>query len=336
MQRLKIALIGCGDISRQHIGAYKDFADRAHVIVCCDTDSARAETAAVALGEGARVTDDYSSVLNDPKVEAVDLCLPHHLHAPMAIAAATAGKQILCEKPLALNAEECNRMIDAACKTGVVLMHLEPMRTAGNIEKAAELIKTGILGKVVGLQGTFGYWQRAELNLDWRAVPAQSGGGHLMDGGIHLVDAMRHLGGEVSAVQAMTAQYRPELGTNSEDIAILNLRYSEGHLGQLFACHATRGRGAAPLLTIFGTEGCLSIDAPGQNGGLLIYRKDQPVESIPSEAAWHNNYHRIIQHFLDVVQHGEPLRATPEDGRENVRLVLAAYESARTGREVKL
>ncbi len=337
MTRLNVAIVGCGDISGAHLRAYRHHAARVRVAVCCDTSRERAEKAATQAGEDTpQVVTDYAAVLQNLEIDAVDLCLPHHLHADATITAARAGKQILCEKPLARNPEECDRMIATAREAGVVLMHGEPMRTAGNVEQAAQLVREGAVGQLVGLQATFAYWQRAELNREWRGRAAESGGGHLMDGGIHIVDVLRQIGGEVAAVHAMTNEIRPELGEGCEDIALLNLRYVGGPLGQLFACHAARGRGAAPLLTVFGTEACLTLDAYGEGRGLLRFRPGQPEEVLNTEHSWHTGYERLIGHFLDVVQYGVPLRATPQDGRENVRLILAAYESARTGREITL
>ncbi|HLK59097.1 MAG TPA: Gfo/Idh/MocA family oxidoreductase [Chthonomonadaceae bacterium] len=336
MTRLNVAIVGCGDISGRHIAAYRHYGERARIAACCDTDPERAQRAAEqAQDDGARVVTDFYELLQDPGVDAVNLCLPHHLHADMTVAAAEAGKHILCEKPLALTPEECDRMIAAARAAGVVLMHGEPMRTAGNIERAAEIVREGRIGKRVGLQATFAYWQRAELNTDWRGRNSQSGGGHLMDGGIHIVDAMRQVGGEAVSVQAMTQTYRPELG-DGEDLAAVNIRYTEGHVGQIFACHATRGRGASPLMTVFGTEGCLTLDAWGGEKGLMLFLPGKEPEVLVGASSWNAGYERLLGHFLDVIQQGIPLRATPEDGRENVRLVLAAYESARTRREVAL
>jgi predicted dehydrogenase len=335
MTRLNVAIVGCGDISGAHLRAYRFHAERVCVAACCDTVRERAEKAATqAGGDTPQIVTDYAALLADPDIDAVDLCLPHHLHAAATLAAAKAGKAILCEKPLARNPEECDTMILTAREAGVTLMHGEPMRTAGNVEQAAALVREGVIGNLVGLQAAFAYWQRAELNREWRGSAAESGGGHLMDGGIHIVDVLRQVGGEVAAVHAMTNELRPELGVGCEDIAILNLRYAAGPLGQLFACHAARGRGAAPLLTVFGTEGCLTLDAYGEGRGLVLFRPGQPEEVVNTEHSWHHGYERLIGHFLDVVQQGVPLRATPEDGRENVRLILAAYESARTGREV--
>jgi len=337
MARLNVAIVGCGDISGAHLRAYRYHAARVRVAACCDTVRERAERAAAQAGDDVpQIVTDYAALLQDPEIDAVDLCLPHHLHAAATLAAAQAGKAILCEKPLARDPEECDTMIRAARTAGVTLMHGEPMRMAGNVIQAAAMVREGAIGTLVGLQAAFAYWQRAELNREWRGSAAESGGGHLMDGGIHIVDVLRQVGGEVTTVHAMTNELRPELGVGCEDIAILNLRYTAGHLGQLFACHAAHGRGAAPLLTIFGTEGCLTVDAYGEGRGLVLFRPGQPEEVVSAEHSWHHGYERLIGHFLDVVQHGAALHATPEDGRENVRLILAAYESARTGREVTL
>jgi predicted dehydrogenase len=341
MRRLNVALVGCGIISRVHIEGFRNNAQRAQIVACCDSDTERAQKAAEAIGalsdaDRPRVVTDYAALLTDPTVEAVDLCLPHHLHAEMAIAAARAGKHILCEKPLALTPEDCDRMAAAAREAGVTLMHGENLRTAANIERAAEVIQEGRLGTLVGLQGTYAHWQSVTYNQDWRTRPAESGGGHLIDGGIHFIDVMRHLGGEITAVQAMTTRFRPELGTQVEDTGILNFRYAGGHLGQLFACHASRGRGASPMLTVFGTEGCLSLEAFGGDRTLMLFPQGQPPKVLMEARDWRDTFTREIGHFLDVVLDGAPLRATPEDARENLRVVLAAYESAQTGREITL
>ncbi len=90
------------------------------------------------------------------------------------------------------------------------------------------------------------------------------------------------------------------------------------------------------MMTVFGTEGCLSLEAFGGDRALVLFVPGQPPEVLAERHHWHDTFTREIAHFLDVVLNGEPLRATPEDARENLRVVLAAYESARTGREVAL
>ncbi len=370
MQPLRVALVGCGVISHDHARAFADSGgnrDRARLVAFCDTDAARAQAAydtyanALALNAiapdaaeaapGAQAvyatgdalsaprpdatTDQtYDEILARADVDAVDLCLPHDLHADMMVRAAQAGKHILCEKPLAMTIAECGRMIAAAREYHVVLMHGENLRCAANIERAAQIVQSGEIGRIVGLQGTMTYWQRAHMNQGWRGQQAHAGGGHLIDGGIHLVDAMRHIGGDVIGVQAMTAAFRDDTG-DGEDLAVINLRYAGGHYGQIFACHATQGRGAAPFLTVYGMEGVLSLDSY-HSPALLLFRPGQEVQAEALPSSWQSSFVREVTHFLDVLQNGVALQARPEDGRENLRLVLAAYESARTRQEVAL
>jgi predicted dehydrogenase len=340
-KRTRVALVGCGIISHQHLQAFGNSRERAELIACCDTSRERAEGAVekakslMQAGDTIHAVTDYEALLVDPSLEAVDLCLPHHLHRPLTIAALRAGKHVLCEKPLALTPEDCDAMEAEAKAQNRILMHGENMRTALNIETAAQSIREGKLGTIVGLQATYAHWQSEVLNKDWRTRPHESGGGHLMDGAIHFVDVLRHLGGEVVGVHAMTTRFRPELGAESEDTGILNFRFEAGHFGQMFACHASRGRGASPLLTVFGTEGCLSIEVPNV-GSVVLYPRDREPEVLLPSHGWQTSFDREIAHFLEVIQEGVPLRSTPRDGRENVRVVLAAYESAKTGREVSL
>ncbi len=335
MEPLNVAIVGCGDISGRHAAAYRQFEDRARVVACCDTDPERAARLAAHTGTPqARAVTDYAELLADPALHAVNLCLPHHLHASATIAAARAGKHVFCEKPLARSPAECDSMIAACREAGVVLLHGEPMRVGRNIEQAAEVIQAGMIGRLVGLQATMAYWQREELNRGWRGKHGEAGGGHLMDGGIHIVDALRHLGGPIAAISAMTASFRPELGEETEDLAVLNVRYREGHLGQLFTCHATRGCGATPMMTVFGSDGTLTLDAYGEGRGLMLFLPDRVPEVLDDKHSWNSGYERLVQNFLDAIQLGARPKATPEDGRDNVRLILAAYESAALGREV--
>ena len=341
MKRLNVALVGCGDISGRHISALEQFRESARIVVCCDSSISRADHAAAIVSGDVYLRrpltcTSFDAVLANSEVDAVDLCLPHYLHAPMAIAAAKAGKHILCEKPLAISVEECDAMIAAAAQAGVVLCHGEPLRCAGIVTRAAELIAEGRIGNIVGLQATFAYWQRAELNTGWRGNRNESGGGHLMDGGIHVIDALRNLGGDIGSVQAMTASYRPELGHDSEDLALLNLRYKAGHCGQLFACHATRSRGASPLITVFGDEGSISLEAYGADNGLVLFPQGHAPEVQNPHHSWVDGYERLMGSFIDSILDGSPLLSTAEDGRENVRVVLGAYQSAASGREVLL
>ncbi len=339
--RTRLALVGCGLISPAHIRAFGSQKERMELVACCDTSLEKAqsavESAAAIMQEGDAIlaTMDFNAILADTTIEALDLCLPHHIHKAVTLSALRAGKHVLCEKPLALTPEDCDAMAQEARTQSRILMHGENMRTATNIVTAKRALLAGRVGTIVGIQATYAHWQSEALNKDWRTRPAESGGGHLMDGAIHFVDVLRHLGGEIAGVHAMTAQYRPELGAECEDTAALSFRFEGGHFGQMFASHASRGRGASPVITVFGTEGCLSVE-PFGGGSVVLFPREGDRETLLAEHYWQATFDNEVSHFLDVIRDSVALYSTPEDGRENIRVVLAAYESAKSGREVGL
>ncbi|MBC7529034.1 MAG: Gfo/Idh/MocA family oxidoreductase [Chthonomonadaceae bacterium] len=342
MTPLNLALVGCGIISESHLRAIASFPERIRLIAVCDRDTEKMKTAVSLyqkhLGKSAEVEmiSDFDALLTHPDLQAVTLLLPHHLHKSTNIASLRAGKHVLCEKPLAIIPEDIDEMALVAQETGKVLMHGENMRTAKHAEIAAEAIRSGEVGTIVGIQATYAHWQGIELNKSWRTQPEFSGGGHLIDGAIHWIDVMRHLGGDVTGVQAMTTRFRAELGTEVEDTAVVNLRYKAGFFGQLFATHASKGRGASPMMTVFGTEGCLSLEAYGGGESVVLFKPDTPKKVLLAEMHWWDTFVSETEHFLDVVQKGVPLKSTTHDARENLKVVLAAYESAKTGQLVEI
>jgi predicted dehydrogenase len=185
----------------------------------------------------------------------------------------------------------------------------------------------------VGLQATYAIWQGGKyLSTAWRYDPALSGGGHLLDGGIHILDMLLSLGGPVEAIQCYTTQFRPELG--DEDTAVVNLRFSSGTLGSLFSTHASGMYPPYPNLMVIGTEGMLAHG--GHLGALTLHRRDLPEgrEVLLEERG--DPFSVMIGRYLDVVLDGAPNPSPGEWGREMLRIVLAAYESARSGNEVRL
>jgi predicted dehydrogenase len=332
MKFLRVGLIGCGLISEQHIRAYAQHSDRARITVCCDTDASKAAQRAQMVGN-ARVATDLHEVLRDPEVDAVDICTPHHLHAEAAIAAAKAGKHILCQKPLANTLEECDAMIAAAREAGVILYYGEMNHTTPAATEAKRVIEAGRIGHLTGVQATYSHWQGGEiLSTAWRYDPHLAGGGQLMDGGIHYIDLMLNIGGPIEAVTCFTTQFRPELG--GEDTAVVNARFTGGHLGTLFSSHAAGIWLPQSNFIAFGTEGVLTLGGP--IGALTLHRKDLPERHEVLLQERGDPFATMIGRYLDTVLQGSPNPAPGEVGRENLQVVLAAYESARLGREVRL
>lgn len=330
---LRVALVGCGIISEAHIRAYQEHASRARIVTCCDVDLNRAAERAALVGNGARAVTNLEAVLRDPEVDAVEVCTPHPLHCEAVVAAARAEKQILCQKPLAKTLEECDRMIAAAREAGVVLFYGETNHTLPAGDLAKEAIRAGRIGKLIGVQATYVHWQGGRyLSTAWRYDPGITGGGQLLDGGIHWIDLMLNIGGPIQSVSCFSTRFRPELG--GEDTAVVNVRFADGHLGTLFSSQAAGVWFPGPGLVAFGTEGVLTLGGPF--GALCLHRPDLPGGREVLLAENGDGFATMIGRYLDTVVDGSPNPSPGEVGRENLRVVLAAYRSAELGREVAL
>ena len=330
----RVALIGCGLISESHIRAYSQHASRARIAVCCDLDAAKAAHCAELAG-GARATTSLEEVLGDPEVDAVEICTPHHLHADIAIAAARAGKHILCQKPLEKTLAGCDAIIGAAETAGVTLFYGETNHTLPGVVEMKRAIDAGRIGPLVGIQATYAHWQGGKyLSTAWRYDPNITGGGQLLDGGIHYIDVLLQIGGPIKAVSCMTTRFRPELG--GEDTAVMNVRFAGGQLGTLFSSQAAGVWFPGSSVVAFGMEGVLALGGP--LGALTLFRpsggmRPDPEVLLPN---YEDGFAAMIGRYLDTVLDGAPNPSPGSVGRENLRVVLAAYESARLGREVEL
>lgn len=324
---LRVALVGCGIISENHIRAYAEHADRAQIVVCCDIDQAKAEQRASLVGE-ARAVTDYEAVLADPDVDAIELCTPHHLHAEAVIAAAKAGKHIHCQKPMAKTLEDCDAMIAAADEAGVTLFYGEINRTLPAARLAKQAVDKGRIGQLIGVQATAAHWQGGVyMTTAWRYNPAITGGGQLLDGGIHAIDLMLQIGGPVELVTAYATRFRPELG--GEDTAVVNMRYKGGHLGSLFASQAAGIWFPGANCVAFGTEGVLTLG--GSTGALTLHRPD--LSNRHEVLLEHNGdvFAAMVGLYLDTLEGRLPNPSPGTVGRENLAVVLASYTSAETG-----
>ena len=332
MRHLNVALIGCGIISEAHIHAYAQHADRARIVVCCDIDADKAAQRAALVGGNVRVVTRFEEVLADPLVDAVELCTPHHLHPDAVIAAAKAGKHILCQKPLAKTLADCDAMIAAVEEAGVTFFYGEINRTLPSAQLARKVIDEGRIGRVIGIQATAAHWQGNEyLSTTWRYTPAISGGGQLLDGGIHAIDLMLHIGGPIQSVTCFTTRFRPELG--GEDTSVVSARFEGGHLGTMFSSQAAGLWLPGANFVAFGMEGILTL---GGGGALVLHRSDLPDRR--EVLLQHNgdSFAAMIGQYLDTIQKELPNPSPIQVGRENLKVVLAAYEAERSGREVQL
>ena len=321
---VRLGVLGAGIIAKSFMEAAPDVADL-EVAVICDV----AVDAARALAEPHQIdwVTDYRSVLQDDSIQAVYIALPHHLHEEATIAAAEAGKHILLEKPMANSLQEADRMLAAQREAGVKLMIGFTHRFHSELETAKRLIDAGELGKLtlaIDVMTTGGvipgwFWQQSE-----------AGGGVLHVNGAHSFDRLRWLmGSEISEVFAYAETYDPR--KTVEDSTVVALRFENGAMGT--TVHNWVTDLPVPFkcdLDIHGTGGAIRIDSWNSlefsnAGHTWVQRRERD-----------DMFQKEIGEFVSAILEDRDPCVTGEDGRRSLACVQAAYESARTGKPVRL
>lgn len=334
--RLRLGLIGCGDIA-VHNASGAAAAPNVEISACFDPIARLAED--LAARHGARVAATQEELLADQSVDAVLLCVPHDLHAPLAIQACRAGKHVVVEKPLANTLADAVAMCDAAVEHGVWLSTCFPQRYDSKAQVARRLVDAGALGEVEGtltrlfLDKSPAYWLggfSGRARSDWRRSRERSGGGVLIMNLSHHLDLMRHLSGlEVEAVSAFA-----EPADEVEETIVANLRYRGGALGSLVGGAAVRGS-TEEAFSLWGTEGRLNLEPDPR-----IYTL-QPIPGLRT-TRWHS-FGRLpvarlraifLSRLATAVAEGRPPEVTGQDGLAVQAIIEAAYRSGSSGAPV--
>jgi predicted dehydrogenase/NADPH:quinone reductase-like Zn-dependent oxidoreductase len=258
---LRLGLIGCGDIA-VHNATGAAAAPNVEVVACFDPNRRLAED--LASRHGATAMRSQEEILAAPEIDAVILSVPHDLHAPLAIEACRAGKNVIVEKPLARDLDGAIAMAGAAAENRVWLSPCFPQRYEPKIQVARRLLDEGALGDVQGtliqllLDKSPSYWRggfSGRAQSDWRRLKERAGGGVLIMNLSHHLDLMRYLSGlEVETVLALA-----EPSEGIEDMLAASLRYTGGALGTLLGSSSTRGS-IEEAMSLWGTEGRLVLE----------------------------------------------------------------------------
>lgn len=325
---LKVGIVGAGTMGRTHAAAYTKLPN-AQLVGFYDADQAFAGR--VAPQFGAKVFESYDALLQ--QVDMVDICTPTPTHLELVLKAASAGKHILCEKPLGRTLEQCEQMIEATSKAGVTLMPAQVLRFFPEFKQARDLVLAGAVGKPAAIRTRRGGPYPRAVN-DWYADFEQSGG-PILDMVIHDFDWLRWTFGEVERVFAKALTFKK---LDHIDYALITLRLKSGAIAHVEANWADPG-GFKVDFEIAGDAGMIAFDsrfampltvakqdAGGGGGGVAV--PESPLAEDP--------YTLEIQHFVDSVLAGQNPSISAEDGMKAVEIALAAIESARTGKVIRL
>jgi predicted dehydrogenase len=352
--RVRFGLIGCGEIAVQTSRSVLA-SGACQVVHCADVRKELADD--LAGKHGARSTTRYEDLLADKDVQAVVLAVPHALHAPIAIAAAKAGKHVLGEKPMACTLTEADAMIAAAKKAGVKLGLLFPMRYSFNVMKARELVAAGAIGRVIGYQfhammlKPSSYWRggyTGRCQDDWRMHLASSGGGMLIMNLVHNLDAFVYI--LDPKPQRIYAEYST-LATpvEVEDIVSFVMRLRDGALVTLDCSSIAPGKESYGD-RIFGEKGQIAFTrthfgsftaSTGRRGlGLFLeepwngMKAQEWLEIAPPEEKA-DGRRDCLDAFAKAILEGADSPCPGEQGRRSLEIIRGAYLSMKRGGPVE-
>lgn len=319
-QPMRIGIIGAGIAGRRHAEAFAQHPG-ATVAAVAEIDEQRGRELAATFG--ARAFRDYRDLLA-AGIDAVVICLPHHLHLACAREAAQSGAHILMEKPLATTLDDAHAIFQAAAAAGVTFMMGYVHRFRPEVEAAHRLIAEGRLGRPVTVLDRFMSGGIHDTPA-WVWNRSMAGGGVLMYGGVHAIDRLRWLlGDEVTEVFAKTAAYSSP--SEVEDGVCALLTFASGASALLYENAPAYGRLGGWVTEIFGTEGALVITT----GTGLEYR------GASGSTRW--NYEEDVRfarqaaEFVAAIRQHRPPAVTGDDGLRGLEVALAIYRSAATGR----
>ena len=352
MEKVKIAMIGAGNIANTHLASYVKLPN-VEIYAACDINESRLNETCDKFGIERRYTDLDKMLAELPELDAADVCVWNVNHASCSIKALNAGLHVLCEKPMAYSAKEAEAMKEAADRNGKLLMIGFVLRFSDDAKIAMDFIEKGYLGDIYYAKAQ--YVRRHGNPGGWFANKELSGGGPIIDLGVHVIDLTRYLMGNPKPVSVYAVagdklgnraylknhvgwtprDADPNAVSTVEDFATALIRYDNGAVTFLETSYDINGENIAHR-QLFGTKGGMDLSK-----GVKIYGTyNDFLADIDVKTDYYKDHGEMFDqemaHFVDCIQNGTQCRAKAEDGITVMKILDAIYESARTGHEVVL
>lgn len=316
---LRVAIVGCGLIGQKRSRALSG----ARVVVCCDPVFDRAES--LARATGASSTSEWRDAVQRDDVDLVIVATTNDMLAPVSLGAIEAGKHVLVEKPAARSVDEVLLLIDAAERRDVRVRVGFNHRYHPALLKAREIVDSGALGDLMFVRGRYGHGGRIGYEQEWRADPEKSGGGELIDQGVHLIDLARWFLGDFTNVEGFAKTYYWDMPV--DDNAFLLLRTAREQTAFLHVS-CTEWKNLFSL-EIYGRHGKLQIDGLGGSYGVerLTFYRMLPEMGPPETTSWEyprgdQSWELELREFLDDIAQ----RRTPSPGLAEAHAALAVVK----------
>ena len=349
MEKLKIAVIGAGNIARNaHLPVYAE-RDDVEVVAICDWNLERAQEIADRFHIPHAYTTIEETLEKHPEIDAVDICVWNRSHMPVAVAAAKAGKHILCEKPMAWSVEHAEAMKKAVDEAGVIFMVAVMTRYSNESVILKEEIENGVLGDIY--YAKTGYMRRRGTPIGWFTDTEKSGGGPVIDIGIHCIDRTWYLMGmpKPTRISASTSYAIGEFKTkgvnrykaldsdvtafDTEDSAAAIIHFENGAtlMAEVSWAINMEQEGPNEYTHIMGSKAgakMFPVRIYGEENGYLC------ETNIP--AAKNNAYAAEIDHFIDCVRTGKKPMSNQDDGLTMMKILCGIYDSAKAKKEIEI
>ena len=333
---LIVGLLGGGAVAGPHLAGYAAIGEVAAVKVAETSPEARERVRG--RPKVTEVADDPRRLIDDPAIDLIDICLPHHLHAEFAVPALEAGKAVICEKPIARTLEEADAMIAASERTGRPLYIAHNQRFYPHHVRAKELLDSGAIGKpFLAIFNIIGN-EFARMNdpASWKGTWDKAGGGAYIDTGFHATYMLHHFFGQPTAVTAVMKRLVVEPKGKADDNAAVIFEFP-GVLANLANTYTALHHPWDERRGIYGTEGslhCNELVSPRLR--LVKNHQATAIEVDEPASIWEYSIAAAVAHFVDCFINGAAPLVTPQQSRSALRTALAAYQSAREGRRVEL
>jgi len=335
----KMAIIGCGTIVQgMHVDALKLLTERVKVTALADPSSESLAMVGKSLAiPEAHWYSDYRKMLSKEELDLVDIATPHFLHEPIAVECARARVNIVLEKPMATTLDEAARILEAVDSNGVHLCIMHNYRYYPANLRAFELLKSDALGErfLYRNEGLgWGWWRGAQgYDPDWRTRSARAGGGALIDNGYHNVYLAREMiGSPVRTVYAKVGTYVQNIEV--DDTALLLLGHENGAVTSIQIAWSIKAN-ATGVNEVHGTRGSISFSL--KPGHLAVFYNDKGEWEHPDiSAPYPVTAACLFDECLEALETGKPMPVDGREGRRNLEIILAAYQSARTGKVVEV